>query len=103
MSGLKISSRLPECPVSDALGPTVLSRMTSCYHTTLELLRPRKRTLRCRQCHLTLGDDELPDGYCPECFERSGERNYQFDEIEGEGDGAVTYRCEECGVIVRCP
>jgi hypothetical protein len=77
--------------------------MSSCSHTTLELLQPRKRTLRCRQCHLTLGAEEVPDGYCPECFERSGRRNHEFDEIETHSDGAATYRCEECGVIVKCP
>ncbi|MGH7796458.1 MAG: hypothetical protein ACREQ2_16440 [Candidatus Binatia bacterium] len=77
--------------------------MTACQHTTLELLPSRKRTLRCRRCHLTLDAEELGDNPCPECFESSGKRNYDFEEMESANDGAATYRCEECGVIVKCP
>ena len=77
--------------------------MTSCAHTTLELLPSRKRTVRCRKCHLTLDALELGDRHCPECFEKSGTRNYEFDELEAAGDETVAYRCEECGVIVKCP
>jgi hypothetical protein len=77
--------------------------MTSCSHTTLELLAARTRTLRCRQCHLTLGAEELQDGPCPECLERFGRRHYEFDDIETHGDVAATYRCEDCGVIIKCP
>lgn len=77
--------------------------MPACGHTTLELLPARKRTLRCRHCHLTLDAAELGDGHCPECFERSGNRLFEFEELQTTGDGAVTYRCEECGVIVKCP
>jgi rubrerythrin len=74
----------------------------NCHHTTLELLQSRKRTLRCRHCHLTLDATELGEGYCPECFERSGRRRYEFEELE-EANAEATYRCEECGVIVKCP
>jgi rubrerythrin len=77
--------------------------MTECNHTTLELLPSRKRALRCRQCHLTLDPEEAADGHCPECFERSGKRYRDFEELEPSGDGAATYRCETCGVIVKCP
>jgi rubrerythrin len=75
--------------------------MSSCNHTTLELLQSRKRTLRCRQCHLTLDAAELGDNHCPECFETSGKRHYEFEQVETVSGGA-TYRCEECGVIVKC-
>ena len=77
--------------------------MSACTHTTLELLPSRKRTKRCRLCHLTLDAEELGNGHCPECFERSGKRHFEFEELETTGAGAATYRCEECGVIVKCP
>ena len=79
--------------------------MASCNHSTLELLPSRKRTVRCRcrRCHLTLDAEELGDGPCPECFDKSGQRHYEFEELPATGDGAVTYRCEACGVIVKCP
>ncbi|MGE5217749.1 MAG: hypothetical protein ACM3SP_12175 [Chloroflexota bacterium] len=76
--------------------------MGSCQHRTLELLPVRKRTLRCRHCHLTLDGAELGEGYCPECFDRFGARRYDFEEIEIR-DASVTYRCEECGAVVKCP
>jgi len=62
----------------------------------------RKRTLRCRHCHLTLDGAELGEGYCPECFDRLGARRYDFEQV-ANSDSAVTYRCEECGVVVKCP
>jgi predicted RNA-binding Zn-ribbon protein involved in translation (DUF1610 family) len=76
--------------------------MVPCSHTTLELVHSRKRTVRCRRCHLTLDAEELLDGHCPECFERSGRRNYEFEEIAVQDDKAARYRCEECGVIIEC-
>lgn len=75
--------------------------MVACSHTALELLPARKRTLRCRQCHLTLDPTDLGDGYCPECYDRSGERRYEFEEVKSQKDGAVSYRCEECGAIIK--
>ncbi len=77
--------------------------MASCNHKTLELLPVRKRTLRCKHCHLTLDADELGDSFCPECIERSGNRHYEFEELETTNTGAATYRCEECGAIVKVP
>jgi predicted RNA-binding Zn-ribbon protein involved in translation (DUF1610 family) len=75
--------------------------MTTCNHTALELLPVRKRTMRCRHCHLTIDGEELANSYCPECFERSGERRYEFEELEAMNDGVATYRCEQCGAIVK--
>ena len=77
--------------------------MTSCSHTALELLLVRKRTMRCRHCHLTIDSEELGNSCCPECLERSGKRRYEFEELEMINDGAATYRCEECGAIVKIP
>lgn len=76
--------------------------MASCHHTALELLPARKRTVRCRHCHLTMDGAELGDGHCPECFESSGVRRYDFEDIDS-GEGAATYRCEACGAIIKCP
>jgi Zn finger protein HypA/HybF involved in hydrogenase expression len=74
--------------------------MTSCAHTKLELLPEPKGRLRCRRCHLTLTRDDLKDDFCPECFDGSGEKRYDFEEMAAESEVA-RYRCEECGVIVR--
>lgn len=75
--------------------------MNACCHTTLELLPERKNTLRCRHCHLTIAEEELADGFCPECFATSGTRRYDFDEVVTPRSGRARYRCEECGAIVE--
>jgi hypothetical protein len=77
--------------------------MTTCNHTALELLPVRKRTMRCRHCHLTIDGEELGDSCCPECLERSGKRLYEFEALETINDSGVTYRCEECGAIIKIP
>jgi len=76
--------------------------MTSCQHANLELLPVRKRTMRCRSCHLTLDGDELGDGHCPECFDTTGVRRYDFEALDS-GESVVTYRCEDCGALIKCP
>jgi len=76
-------------------------RMKACNHTTLELLPVRKQTLRCRHCHLTLSATDLQDGFCPECFDVSGTKRYDFDEVNMEQEPVARYRCEKCGVIVE--
>jgi hypothetical protein len=75
--------------------------MNACRHTALELLPERKKTLRCRHCHLTLAGDELEDGFCPECFAASGARRYDFDEVQAPRGSRARYRCEECGAIIE--
>ena len=45
--------------------------------------------------------DELGDGYCPECFDASGNKRYEFDELETVETGVARYRCEECGAIIK--
>ncbi len=75
--------------------------MDSCSHSTLELLPKEKDRLRCRHCHLTINVDELDDGYCPECFEISGKKRVEFEEIMAAENQGARYRCEECGVIIE--
>lgn len=77
--------------------------MASCTHGTLELLPERKTTLRCRHCHLTINGEELGDGFCPECFDTSGSKRYDFEQMAIAESGGARYRCEECGVIIRSP
>lgn len=74
--------------------------MTSCNHTSLELLPERKTTLRCRHCHLTIAAEEVGDGFCPECFETSGSKRYEFEEIATAGSRVARYRCEDCGALI---
>jgi len=74
--------------------------MAVCKHSALELIPERKSTVRCKHCHLTLSADELGDGYCPECFDGSGEKRYDFEALSNPGGNVVRYRCEECGAII---
>jgi predicted RNA-binding Zn-ribbon protein involved in translation (DUF1610 family) len=74
--------------------------MISCNHTNLELLPGQKPKVRCRHCHLTLAAEELENGFCPECFDTSGSKRYDFDEIKSPEETAARYRCDECGVII---
>lgn len=73
----------------------------SCLHTHLTLLPRREKRLRCRHCHLTIKADELQDGFCPECYERSGRKRYDFETVASETDGKAVYRCEDCGAIIE--
>jgi len=74
--------------------------MTTCKHATLELIPERKCTVRCKRCHLTMSADELGDGYCPECFDGTGAKHYDFEPVSTPGNNGARYRCEECGVII---
>ena len=56
--------------------------------------------MRCKRCHLTLSADELGDGYCPECFDRTGVKHYDFESLANTSGNVVRYRCEDCGVII---
>jgi hypothetical protein len=67
----------------------------------LELLPERKKTLRCRYCHLTIAEEEIADGFCPECFADSGNKRYDFEPMAAVDGGIARYRCEECGAIVK--
>ena len=75
--------------------------MTSCSHSIIVLLPEKKNLLQCCHCHLTIKADDLGTGYCPECFEVSGRKRYDFEEMALEELGPARYRCEECGVIIE--
>ncbi len=75
--------------------------MTSCRHLHLVLLPKQKSRLRCRHCHLTITADELPEGYCPECYETHGNKRYDFEEVRTDEQEKTRYQCEECGVIIE--
>lgn len=75
--------------------------MPECLHKNLVLLKEPSGKLRCHHCHLTLATEELQDGFCPECYETSGKKRYEFDTIAAEHQGKTRYRCEDCGVIIE--
>ena len=75
--------------------------MSDCRHQRLVLLEADGTKLRCRHCHLTIEEDELSQGSCPECLHVNGIRRSDFDRVEPEGKGETRYRCEDCGTIVE--
>jgi transposase-like protein len=50
---------------------------------------------------LTIDAEELGAGYCPECFETSARKQYEFEDLELTEEGVARYRCEECGTIIE--
>ena len=74
--------------------------MTTCRHKKLVLLEKQVKKFRCRHCHLTIDETELASGYCPECQEVYGVRRRDFEEVKTKDDGAVVYRCEDCGTLI---
>ena len=76
--------------------------MTECRHQKLVLLKQKSGRVQCLHCHLTISEDELGDGHCPECFEVYGEKRYDFEQVESTDAGKVTYRCEGCGITIEC-
>lgn len=75
--------------------------MDDCAHTNLTVLNQAKPKLRCRYCHLTIAADDLPDGFCPECYEASGYKKYDFDAVPTPDSKQTRYRCEDCGIIIE--
>jgi hypothetical protein len=51
---------------------------------------------------LTINITELNNNYCPECFEVSGKKRYDFDEVIDSKPETIKYRCEDCGMIIDC-
>ena len=75
--------------------------MMLCRHNNLLLIKKSGKRLRCRHCYLTIRSDELESNFCPECQENDGIRRMDFEEIvESESDD-YTYRCEECGILIK--
>ena len=59
------------------------------------------KKLRCRHCHLTIDEEELGSGFCPECREVYGLQRRDFDVVETEDRETTLYRCENCGAVIR--
>lgn len=76
--------------------------MTSCRHQHLMLIPAPKSRVRCRYCHLTISLQELAGGYCPECYDSSGKRRYDFEDVADVEADRTQYRCEDCGVMIDC-
>jgi hypothetical protein len=75
--------------------------MAQCRHQQLTLVGKQGRKLRCCHCHLTIDEKELEQGYCPECWEVSGVRRRELEELAPENEEVVRYRCEACGVLIE--
>ena len=76
--------------------------MNTCSHHHLLLLPKKSHRLRCQHCHLTINANELNNRYCPECFEVSGKKKYDFQEVEESKTETIQYRCEDCGMLIDC-
>jgi hypothetical protein len=61
--------------------------MSACAHRQLVLVRETPARLRCR--------------HCPECFETTHTKRYDFDEVVPVDSGRVCYRCEACGGLIE--
>ena len=75
--------------------------MSACSHRQLVLVRETHTRLRCRHCHLTITAADLSGRYCPECFETTRTKRYDFDEVLLPNSGRVSYRCEACGSLIE--
>lgn len=75
--------------------------MAVCLHQKLVLIAPQEKKVRCRYCHLIIGEEELSDGFCPECYEVHGVRRNDFEPVERPDDEGTRYRCEMCGAIIE--
>jgi predicted RNA-binding Zn-ribbon protein involved in translation (DUF1610 family) len=75
--------------------------MSACPHTRLVVLQESHQKLRCRHCHLTIAAAELGEGWCPECYEATGDKRYDFEALASEDVKATRYRCEDCGIIIE--
>jgi predicted RNA-binding Zn-ribbon protein involved in translation (DUF1610 family) len=76
--------------------------MDDCKHQHLMRFTKRGQRLRCRHCHLTLSSEDLHQRYCPECFEVSGKKRYDFEEVDDAHTASSQYRCEDCGALIQC-
>lgn len=75
--------------------------MSPCNHLQLVLLVEAHDRVRCRHCHLTIKASDLTSRYCPECFEATRTKRYDFEEVVSVASGIVRYRCETCGEIIE--
>ena len=83
-------------------GPSscIIEPMSTCKHEILTLVPPPSARLRCRHCHLTISEQEIGDGCCPECLEAGKIKRRDFEKLESPKSSTVRYRCETCGMII---
>jgi Zn finger protein HypA/HybF involved in hydrogenase expression len=74
--------------------------MPSCKHEVLTLVPMKSNRLRCRHCHLTISEDELGNGDCPECLEVHKIKRRDFEHMNEPESSATRYYCERCGAVV---
>ena len=76
---------------------------SDCNHQVITLIKANKqKRFKCKHCHLTISFQELGNSYCPECFETRGKKHYDFEEINEPEIEKTRYRCESCGLIIKC-
>ncbi len=74
--------------------------MEDCPHHQLTVLAPKTNPrLKCRRCGLTIAEEELGGGPCPECLE-GGERRTDFERVEVAVRTKTRLRCEACGLVL---
>lgn len=76
--------------------------MNTCKHRNLLLVTSSNDRIRCRHCHLTLRRDELKNRYCPECYDATGIKRFDFEEVVAAPSDKVQYRCEDCQITWFC-
>ncbi len=75
--------------------------MSDCPHKNLILIKEISNKLRCKICHLTITPEELGNSYCPECYDATGKKQYDFEKITLNHSNISQYRCEDCGIIIK--
>lgn len=70
--------------------------MSQCNHEQIVVITESAKRLRCRHCHLTIKEEDLTDGTCPECYETEGRRHTDFEEVFTNDAAEIRYRCEIC-------
>jgi len=75
--------------------------MTDCLHKNLTLIIERSDKLRCKTCHLTITSQELGENYCPECYESTGKKQYDFEKLALKPSNISQYRCEDCNATIK--
>lgn len=71
-----------------------------CKHKNLALYAEPDDRVRCQHCHLTIRRSELKSRYCPECYEASGTKRYDFDSVAETTEPKTQYVCEDCGILI---
>ncbi len=75
--------------------------MSDCLHKNLTLIKERADKVRCKTCHLTITLEELGKNYCPECYDATGKKRYDFEKITLNPSNVSQYRCEDCGITIK--